>query len=156
MGINMNLSKLAALIAVAGAFAFTGISGNATPLQNGSSVALQPEYPLFAQSSGYKSVAKVAAFVSENVGIVRSVHVKSVTRPQTGVFCVKPSVSLVLSAIYPVVTVEWSQSSGNALVAYVDEDAENCSSGEIEVRTFNLKSGSPVASNNVGFFLFVE
>jgi hypothetical protein len=143
---------------IVGALAIATVCYAASPQgSNGDTAkALHDSYPAFAQRTGYKSAAEVAAYVSENVGIVRSIHVKSVTRPQTGVFCVKPSVVLDLTANYPIVNVEWSQSSGNSLVAYIDEDAENCSSGEIEVRTYNIKNGTPVASNNAGFFLFIK
>ena len=87
---------------------------------------------------------------------IRSVGVTKVTHPGKGVYCVKPSVALDFTAIYPQVTVEWGNSSGTDLLAFVQDAAPNCVAGYLEVRTYDFSTGTPLLSNNVAFFLVVD
>jgi hypothetical protein len=87
--------------------------------------------------------------------IIFSKNVSTVTSPSTGVFCVVP-IKAIPSGSLPSVTVEWGFSAGNALLAYLEQQASDCGAGQVEVRTFDFNSGgAPVASVNVAFNVFV-
>jgi len=109
-------------------------------------------------NSGYSSEYQLALSYSGIVGKIRSKNVQSVTHPSTGVFCIESKVSLDLTKIYPLVSVEWGESLGNSLLAFwrdtsIDSD---CPSGWLEVQTFSFSGGAAVASNEVAFDLVIQ
>jgi hypothetical protein len=54
--------------------------------------------------------ARLAALIALDGSVVRSKGVASVTHPQTGVFCVKPSFSANVDTLIPTLTPEWIHS----------------------------------------------
>jgi hypothetical protein len=112
------------------------------------------------QKGGFTTNAKLALSYSPLVGLIRSVGVKSVTNPDTGVFCITPSVALNLSEIYPLVSIEWGESAGNALMAFWRDtsiDDNDCGEGLLEVQTFDFNAGGyPVVSESVAFDLVIH
>ena len=86
------------------------------------------------------SKVRIAALVTPNFRtdpLVRGKGVASVTHPSTGVFCIKPLVSVDVQTLVPVVSVEWGRSSGNAnLVQYAGANI-NCPTDRIEIFTFS-------------------
>jgi hypothetical protein len=82
------------------------------------------------------------------------------TIKSTGVYCIKPSVALNLAQIYPLVTIEWGESTGDALLAFWRDTTINhvdCGVGLLEVQTFDFNAGgSPVPSKLVAFDLVIE
>jgi hypothetical protein len=111
-------------------------------------------------ATAFTTNAKLALSWSPFGGTLRSKGVKSVTNPTTGVICITPSVSLNLAKIYPLVSVEWGESSGNALLAFWRDtsiDNVDCGAGKLEVQTFDFNGGgSPIASQSVAFDLVIE
>lgn len=81
----------------------------------------------------------------------------AVSRPQTGLYCLTPTLpaGLTVADVYPHVTVEWNFSTGSDLFAYGQLSTGFCPGG-VAVRTFRFV-GSPVtgvaASNDIGFFV---
>lgn len=110
--------------------------------------------------TAFTTNAKLALSWNPFQGTVRSKGVKSVSNPSTGVICITPSVSLNISKIYPLVSIEWGESSGNALMAFWRDtsiDNFDCGAGLLEVQTFDFNGGgSPVASQSVAFDLVIE
>jgi hypothetical protein len=87
--------------------------------------------------------------------IIFSKNVSTVSIPKTGVFCVVP-IKAIPSGSLPSVTAEWGFSSGNSLLAYLEQDASDCGAGQVEVLTFDFNAGgAPVPSMNVAFNVFV-
>jgi len=57
------------------------------------------------------------------------------------------------------VSIEWGESSGNALLAFWRDTrlSTDCGSGQLEVQTFDFDAGgAPVASQRVAFDLVIE
>lgn len=80
------------------------------------------------------------------------------TRPATGVYCLTLSDSSIDPArTAPVVTVDWDNSSGANLSAYLSKSAFGCPAGtDIGVRTFAFKAGKPNRpTNTVAFTVLV-
>jgi hypothetical protein len=82
----------------------------------------------------------------------------TVTRPKTGVYCLtlaNPATDPATTA--PVVGVDWDNSSGANLAAYLSKSAHQCPEGtDIGVRTFTFVAGaSNKPSNTVSFTILV-
>jgi hypothetical protein len=107
------------------------------------------------QISAYASVV-----VSPRMSIEksRSRGISKVSRPATGVYCLTLSDATIDAATTaPIVTVDWDNSSGANLSAFVSKTAFGCPSGsDIGVRTFVFKAKGPnKPSNAVAFTLLV-
>jgi hypothetical protein len=156
----MRFSKSVLIAFSALAFATASNAASSQRDNEGNVRGAAPPYSSFAADrSGYASSAEVAVFVdSENVGTANAIHVSSVTRPFTGTYCIKPSVHLKHSAIYPQVTIEWGTSTGGDMSAYIEGDNFDCGADNtsIEVITYTTVSGTTSPSNNVSFYLFVK
>lgn len=101
---------------------------------------------------------RLLAFVNPDGSVERSKAVLSVTRPSTGQFCIKPSVTTIdVNKIVPVVTVDWSNSSGNNNTAQYRSSGSGCPSGTIAILTFafNTTTLEMELSNSVAFTLQV-
>jgi hypothetical protein len=110
----------------------------------------------FAKSKKPFGTEAILALEQEGSVTIRSKGVASVTNPATGEYCVTPSSKLDFSAIYPVVTIDWGASSGTQLLAFWDSNDNGCSSAEIEVRTYDFSSGTPILFDHVAFVLTVQ
>jgi hypothetical protein len=82
----------------------------------------------------------------------------TVTRPKTGVYCLTltdPAIDQ--AATSPVVGVDWDNSSGANLAAYLSKSAHQCPEGtDIGVRTFTFVAGANnKPSNTVSFTILV-
>jgi hypothetical protein len=112
-----------------------------------------------APPTAFGTNAKLALDYSPFIGVIRAKGVVFVSNPFTGVYCITPGVSLNRSKIYPLVSIEWGESSGNALLAFWRDTrlGTDCGSGQLEVQTFDFNAGGyPVASQNVAFDLVIE
>jgi hypothetical protein len=116
------------------------------------------QYRSFANPNkgAFKTNAEVAALVEGGGTAVKSKNVTTVTNPSTGIYCVKPSVKIEQNAIYPQVTVEYGLSSGQSLLAYVDDARHECPSNSIEVLTFDFNEGTIEQSQSVAFYLYID
>jgi hypothetical protein len=110
-------------------------------------------------SSAY---SRLSALITHNPStgslmVVRSRGMSRVSSPAVGVYCITPSTisSTSTPLTIPVVTPNYSYSSGNQLFAYVRSNAPQCSSGQIGVVTFRVVNGSLLQSDYVGFNIVV-
>ena len=88
-----------------------------------------------------------------NFVILRQKGVLSVTNPQLGVFCIKPSNTKVnVLKIVPNVSTEFGLSNANDDTAQWNSTPLECPSGTIEVLTFHVNNAH---ENNVGFTVTV-
>jgi hypothetical protein len=88
----------------------------------------------------------------------RSTGFSSVTRPRTGVYCLRlADRALDPATTAPVVGVDWDNSSGANLAAYLSKSAHQCPRGsDLGVRTFSFTAGSPnKPSDTVAFTIVV-
>jgi hypothetical protein len=123
--------------------------------------ASAPTFPTFSAKSGrsgFSTDARVALYFGGS--IIRSLHVKKVTHPGTGIYCIEPSVPLDFSDIFPLVTVDFTRSKGTGLLVFFRQFVKKqteCSSSDIEIVTVALGSKSTfVQSDNVAFILIIE
>ena len=104
-----------------------------------------------------KSSAKVAAYISPFAGgVIRAKGVADMTHPSVGIYCIKPSMKLDLTKVIPIVSVEWGESSGDALMVFWRDGVWDCPAEYIEVMTFNFGSGAPVLEDTVAFTIHVH
>lgn len=105
-------------------------------------------------SAPYARVALLYDFLD---GPIHSKGVNRFRRVATGHYCIRPSSlsSDTIARIVPSVSVDYSGSSGRALIATYRSLSTLCSSTEIAVQTLRGDDGTFDASNNVGFTLVV-
>lgn len=86
-------------------------------------------------------------------GFTRVKNFTAVTSPATGVYCLTPSVGIDIHATVQIVTVEWGESSGSDLLAFIDDTGgSSCAASQIEVLTFKgFSPGPPAPSDFVAF-----
>jgi hypothetical protein len=75
----------------------------------------------------------------------RTRGIETVTRPKTGVYCLTFTDSgFDPGTVAPVVGIDWDNSSGANLAAYVSKSAHGCPEGtDLGVRTFSFTAGNP-------------
>lgn len=101
----------------------------------------------------YANVTVAAAFQPS-----RTSGFTSVTRPRTGVYCLTLADGTVdPRTTAPVVGVDWDNSSGSNLAAYLSKSAHQCPEGsDLGVRTFSFTAGTAnKPSDTVAFTLLV-
>lgn len=104
--------------------------------------------------------AYTSVVVSPDVAIddTRNQGFASVTRAKRGVYCLDLADDKIdASASAPVVTVDWDNSSGNNLSAFLSKSAHDCPGGtDLAVRTYSFKAGKANSlSNFVAFTVLV-
>jgi hypothetical protein len=100
--------------------------------------------------------ARIAAFVQAGGSVVRSKGIAAVTHPSTGLYCLDPSSSTFnVSKIVPSLSVDWSTSLGDALMAHYRSAGVGCPTGWIAVLTMDGEDGSFDPSNGVSFTIVV-
>jgi hypothetical protein len=110
--------------------------------------------PAVAKTMQVRAFASVVVTPTMQLDTTRTKGIATVTRPKTGVYCLTLSDSTVdTSRTAPVVTVDWDNSSGNNLSAYVSKSAHDCPAGtDISVRTYTFRAGTANALSNVVAF----
>jgi hypothetical protein len=103
--------------------------------------------------------ARLVALVAANGKIIQSKGVDTITRINTGVYCVKPNASsgIDVSNSVAIVTVEWSYSKFNEVMAQWARSGSGCGSGRFGVVTlsdFNLNARYS-RSNDAAFTIVV-
>lgn len=101
--------------------------------------------------------ARMSALVGQGGTVIRSRGVESVTHPSTGLYCIqrKWPKGVDVTKVIPAVTVDWSNSLGDDLLAYWRSSGVGCPADNIAVVTFARVSGTLQASDNVAFALIV-
>lgn len=160
----MRLLTVAALAASLLSLSVSAMADGSAPAKNSSltrhvSADVYPSFLTTADTPSYKTKAEVALYWDD--AIVRQKNIESVSHPSTGIFCIVTvaAVKLDPSAIYPVVTIDWGDSSGNSLFAYVYGGHKDCHTGKdhtLEVTTYSLVGSTPSLSNSVAFYLTVQ
>lgn len=121
-------------------------------------VALEDLRGSVADDLGVRAYASVAVSQGATLEGARSDGFSKVSRPKTGVYCLTLSDATIDPAkISSVVTVDWDDSTGANLTAYLSKSAHECPEGaDIGVRTFTFVAGRPYKpSNNVAFTILV-
>jgi hypothetical protein len=100
--------------------------------------------------------ARIAAFVQAGGAVVRSKGIAAVTHPSAGAYCIDPTASTfdVTKAI-PTLSVDWSTSLGDALLAEWRSSGIGCPAGWFSVLTFDGEDGTFDLSDSVSFTFYV-
>ena len=100
--------------------------------------------------------SRIAAFVQAGGTVVRSKNITGVSHPSTGVYCIDPAASpFDVNKAIPSLSVDWSTSLGDALMAQWRSAGIGCPSGQFAVLTFDGEDGSFDLSNGVSFTFIV-
>jgi hypothetical protein len=154
----MKSQKMSFVIAIVAVLALSAMSFAQS--NNAASGAAAPQAQPSSPAAFGTNAHLALSYSTLSQTVVRSKGVKSVTMPSTGKVCITPSVSLNLKKIYPLVSIEWGNSSGNALLAFWRDttlSSGDCGAGVLEVQTFDFNAGgAPVPSNNVAFDFVIE
>jgi hypothetical protein len=121
-------------------------------------VALSDLRASLADDLGVRAYGSVAVSQGVTLEDARTDGIAKVTRPATGVYCLTLSDDdLDPAKTSPVVTVDWDDSTGANLAAYLSKSAHDCpEAADLGVRTFTFTAGRPnKPSNNVAFTVLV-
>lgn len=131
----------------------------AVPAANAAEPRNDPRSAATARAIGgaVSPYARVSLLYDYQYGVVRSKGVTSMRRVRPGHYCIKPSTltSTDVQRAVPVVSPDFSGSSGLVLFAYARTLSSLCTSGEFAVQTVRGDSGSFATSNAVGFSFIV-
>jgi hypothetical protein len=114
--------------------------------------------PSVVDDLGVRAYASVAVSQGVTIEAARSEGFSKVVRPKTGVYCLTfTDPDLDPAKTPPVVTVDWDDSTGANLTAYLSKSAHDCpESADLGVRTFTFTAGRPYKpSDNVAFTILV-
>jgi hypothetical protein len=114
--------------------------------------------PGVAAAMGVRAYGSVAVSQGVSLESARTDGFSKVVRPETGVYCLTLSdAALDPGTTSPVVTVDWDDSTGANLTAYLSKSAHECPAGaDLGVRTFTFTAGRPYKpSDNVAFTILV-
>jgi hypothetical protein len=122
--------------------------------------AIQPQDlgPAVARGLQVRAYTSVVVSPTMEIDTTRTKGFATVSRPRAGTYCLTLSDSGIdASRTAPVVTVDWDNSSGNNLAAYLSKSAHGCPTGtDLGVRTFTFRAGTANAlSNLVAFTVLV-
>jgi hypothetical protein len=110
--------------------------------------------PAVARTMQVRAYTSVVVSPDMQIDPTRTKGFATVTRPKTGVYCLNlTDSSLDISHTAPVVSVDWDNSSGNNLSAFVSKSAHDCPAGtDLGVRTYSFKAGKANALSNIVAF----
>ncbi len=95
--------------------------------------------------------ARLVALVG-NAAVTRSKGVAAFTHPSMAQYCIQPVAAIKVATLVPSVSVDWSTSSGNGLLAFYRSSGSGCPTNNISVVTYAFLGGAdPVLSDAVGF-----
>ena len=118
--------------------------------------AIQPADlgPAVARTMQVRAYTSVVITPTMELDATRTKGFAAVTRPSTGIYCLTLSDdSLDASTTAPLVTVDWDNSSGNNLSAFLSKSAHDCPAGtDLGVRTYSFKAGKANALTNIVAF----
>ena len=100
--------------------------------------------------------ARIAAFIQAGGTNVRSKGLAGVTHPSTGVYCLDPAADAFnVNRAIPQMSVDWSTSLGDALMAHWRSAGVGCPAGQFAVLTFDGEDGTFDLSDSVSFTFYV-
>ena len=101
--------------------------------------------------------SRIAAFVSQGGSVVRSKGINGVSHPSTGLYCIDPkSATFNVNKAVPVLSIDWSSSLGDALMAQWRSTGIGCPAGQFAVLTFDGEDGTFDLSDSVSFTFVVS
>lgn len=103
------------------------------------------------------STNKIVALILPGGGIVRAKGVASVSHPSIGQYCIVPKNTMVVAGnLVPSVSVDWSNSSGNELLAFYRSSGSGCPANNISILTYTSPGGTAALSDLVGFTVIAQ
>ena len=110
--------------------------------------------PSVARTMQVRAYTSVVISPTMALDTTRTKGFATVTRPSTGIYCLNLSdTGLDISNTAPQVSVDWDNSSGNNLSAFVSKSAHDCPAGtDLGVRTYSFKAGKANALSNIVAF----
>lgn len=110
--------------------------------------------PSVAKTMQVRAYTSVVISPTMAIDTTRNKGFATVTRPSTGVYCLDLSdTTLDIANTAPQVSVDWDNSSGNNLSAFVSKSAHDCPAGtDLGVRTYSFKAGKANALSNIVAF----
>jgi len=81
----------------------------------------------------------------------------AVSQPSSspGIYCLAPTGGIDPDSDPATLSIEWSQSDGNDLLAYWDASGNDCPVNNYQVRTYDFPAGTTALSNDVSFLITV-
>jgi hypothetical protein len=101
--------------------------------------------------------AQAIAHIGQNGSVISAKGFTAVSNPSTGQICLELANGIQIRTA-PVVSVDWSNSSGSGLLAFWRPANAGCPGATprtVNVTTFNFSSGTPTAANTVAFVVLV-
>lgn len=132
-----------------------GIANNAIISVKVKDGSIQPKDlgPAVAKAMQVRAYTSVVVSPTMEIDTTRNKGFASVTRPKGGVYCLTLSDDIDVSRTAPVVTVDWDNSSGNNLSAFLSKSAHDCPDGtDLAVRTYSFRAGKANALSNIVAF----
>jgi hypothetical protein len=111
--------------------------------------------PVQAIGGASSKYARAVALVAAGGSVIRSQGVAAVTHPSIGLYCIDPKDDYDVTRVVPNVTVDWSTSFGDALLAQYRSSGVGCPAGNIAVLTMSGEDGTFDPSNDVSFTVTV-
>jgi len=120
------------------------------------SAAAQADQPMAFGGLG-ASYARIAGLIDAGGAPIRTKGVRSIQRISTGVYCIRPSISINLSTMVTIVTVDYFYSNFDEATVQTASAASGCGAGRFGIYTFGDPdhNGNYVFSNGVGFSFLV-
>ena len=152
----MNRKAMAAVVA-AGTLTVASIAGSAVAGGHASNDARADKSSTARAIGGAQAPnSRIAAFVNQGGAVNRSKGINAVSHPSTGLYCLDPkNATFDTTRVVPSVSVDWSTSLGDALMAQWRSSGIGCPAGWLSVLTFDGEDGSFDLSNQVSFTLVV-
>ena len=92
-----------------------------------------------------RAIALVAAQAAPSFSPeIPEIGFESITRDETGVFCIVPSPGIDPGSDPPLITFEYGSSSGENFTAMWDLSTGECAEGEYEIKTYDASTGNPI------------
>ncbi len=150
---NKTLAISGSAVLVTGLLSGAAVAGGGPTNDTGTTAATATKAAAVGGASAPN--ARLAAFVNQGGAVNRSKGVAAVTHPSPGLYCIRPSGTLNVNKVVPSVSVDWSTSLGDALMAQWRSSGIGCSAGRIAVLTLDGEDGSFDLSDQVSFTIVV-
>jgi len=148
--------KALAVAAVAALLGVGALAGSAVAGGESSNDPMSGGATALAVGGAQAPNARIAAFVQSGGTVVRSKGISGVSHPSTGVYCIDPAASTFnVNKAIPTLSIDWSTSLGDALMAHWRSAGIGCPPGQMAVLTFDGEDGSFDLSDAVSFTFIV-
>ena len=150
----MNKRTLAAATAAIALGCALALGGAAVAL--GGDTNDKADFPDSAIGGAKVDNLRIGAVVQAGGTVVRSKGITGVSHPSTGLYCVDPAgAAFNVNTAVPTLSVDWSTSLGDALMAHWRSAGIGCPAGQFAILTFDGEDGSFDLSDSVSFTILV-